>query len=94
VTFTWRGVGAPVTSSSLTAAADGWVSGKNISNCMFGVKGAVDMVIQRAIGLDVDKAENRIEEFKIKPFALFGLKTFQDGAPKIVNVKVDTTSYT
>ncbi len=94
LTLTWRGVGAPVVSSSLTVTSDGWQTGKNISHCMFGVKGAVDMVLQRNIGLDIDKAENRIEEYKIKPFVLFGKKTFADGAKKLVDVKVDTTSYT
>ena len=93
LTLTWRGVGAPVVSSSLTATSDGWVSGKNISNLMFGRKGAVDMVVQRYPKIDIDKAENRIEEWKIKPYSLFGLKTFSDGARKLGNVKVDTTLY-
>ncbi len=94
LTLTWRGVGAPVVSSSLTATADGWTTGKNISNLMFGRKGAVDMVVQRYPKIDMDKAENRVEEWKIKPYSLFGLKTFSDGKRKLVNVKVDTTSYT
>jgi hypothetical protein len=93
-TFTWRGVGAPVVSSSLTAAADGWVSGSNISNLMFGEKGAVDFVIQKQPTIDVDKAENRIGEWKIKPYTLFGVKTFADGVKRLTAVKVDTTSYT
>ena len=94
LTLTWQGVGAPVVSSSLTATADGWTTGKNISNLMFGQKGAVDIVIQRNPMIDVDKAENRIVEWKIKPYTLFGMYTFKDGARKLVNVKVDTTSYT
>ncbi len=94
LTLTWRGVGAPVTSSSLTATADGWVSGSNISHCLFGRKGAIDFVIQRYPKVDIDKAESRIEEWKIKPYSLFGVKTFTDGKRKLVDVKVDTTSYT
>lgn len=94
LTLTWRGVGAPVVSSSLTAAADGWQSGKNISNLLFTKKGAVDFVIQKYPGIQIDAAESRIGEWKIKPFTLFGKKTFSDGAKKMVNVKVDTTSYT
>lgn len=94
VTFTGRGGGAPVTSSSLTAAADGWTSGKNISNLLFGIKGAIDFVIQKQPTIDIDKAENRIAEYKIKPYTLFGLKTFADGAKKLCNVKVDTTANT
>jgi hypothetical protein len=94
LTCTWRGVGAPIVSSSLTATSDGWTSGKNISSLMFGRKGAIDMVVQRYPKIDMDKAENRIEEWKIKPYSLFGLKTFADGKRKLVSVKVDTTSYT
>ncbi len=94
VTVTWRGVGAPVTSSSLTAATDGFVSGKNISHLLFTKKGAIDFVIQRYPKIQVDSAEDRIEEFKIKPYTLFGVKTFSDGAKKMIDIKVDTTSYT
>jgi hypothetical protein len=78
---------------TLTDATDGWATGKNISHCMFGRKGAVDFVIQRYPKIEIDRAENRIEEYKIKPYTLFGKKTFTDGARKLVNVKVDTTSY-
>ena len=93
LTITWRGVGAPIVSETLTATADTWNTGKNISHCMFGKKGSVDFVIQRYPKIQVDPAENRIEEFKVKPYTLFGKKTFADGARKLVNVKVDTTSY-
>ncbi len=91
--LTWRGVGAPILSETLTDTTDGWATGKNISNLMFGKKGAVDFVIQRYPKIQIDPAENRIEEWKIKPYTLFGKKTFTDGARKLVNVKVDTTSY-
>lgn len=93
-TFTWRGAGAPVTSSSLTAAADGWTAAKNISHLLFGEKGAIDFVIQKQPTVDIDKAENRIGEWKIKPYTLFGLKTFADGVKRLVDVKVDTTANT
>lgn len=94
LTMTWRGVGAPVTSTSFTSASNGFTSGKNISNLLFGEKGAIDFVIQKQPNIEVDKAENRIGEYKIKPYTLFGLKTFADGAKRLTNVKVDTTSYT
>lgn len=93
MTLTWRGVGAPIVSETFTDATDTWTTGKNISNCMFGRKGAVDFVIQRYPKIQIDAAESRIEEWKIKPYTLFGKKTFADGARKLVNVKVDTTSY-
>lgn len=92
-TFTYRGVGAPVTSKSLTAATDGWDTGLNISHNMFGAKGAVDMVIQAQPTVQVQKAEDKLG-YKVIPYTLFGKKTFADGAIKLVDVKVNTVSYT
>lgn len=94
VTITWRGVGSPVTSETLTAAADGWATGLNISQNLFTKKGAVDMIVQRYPKIQIDSDPDRIEESIIKPYTLFGKKTFADGAKKMVNVKVETTSYT
>ena len=94
LTITAKGAGAIITTSSLTATTDGWVVGKNISNLLFTQKGAIDFVVQRYPKIQIDQAENRIEEWKIKPYTLFGVKTFSDGAKKMINVKVDTTSYT
>jgi hypothetical protein len=87
LTLTWKGVGAPIVSSALSAATDGWnisgsSAGKNISHCMFGIK------------LDIDKDPDAILVSKIKPFMFYGKKTFSDGAKKLVNVKVNTTNYT
>ena len=61
---------------------------------MFGVKGAVDFVMQKQIGMEIDKLPNRIGEYLIKPYTLFGKKTFADGAKKLVDVKVDAGVYT
>jgi len=93
LTLTYRGVGAPVVSETLTAAADTWQSGLNISHNMFGVKGAVDFVIQKQPSIQIEKAEDRLG-YKVIPYTLFGKKTFADGAKKLLNVKVDTTLYT
>jgi hypothetical protein len=94
LTCTWRGVGIPLVSETFTSANNIWSVGTNISHNMFGRKGAVDFVIQRYPKIQIDAAENRIEEWKIKPYTLFGKKTFQDGARKLVNVKVATENYT
>lgn len=93
INLTYRGVGAPVVSETLTASADTWVSGLNIAHGMFGVKGAVDFVIQKQPSVQIEKAENRLGH-KIIPYTLFGKKTFADGAKKLLDVKVDTTLYT
>lgn len=93
LTLTYRGVGAPVVSETLTAAADTWSTGYNISHNLFGMKGSADIVIQKQPGVQIEKAESRLG-YKVIPYSLFGLKTFADGAKKMVNVKVETTTYT
>lgn len=98
LSITWKGVGAPIVADTFTSANNGWdvsgATGYNISHNLFGVKGAVDFVVQEQIQLDIDKDPDAIKVYKIKPFMMYGKKTFADGAKKLVNVKVDTTSYT
>jgi hypothetical protein len=93
LTVTWRGVGSPIVSETFTSASNIFTTGKNIAHNMFGQKGAVDFVVQRAPKIQIDPDPDRIEEWIIKPYSLFGRKTYSDGARKLVNVKVDTTSY-
>lgn len=94
ITFTWRGVGAPVCSNTFTSASNLFNTGLNISHCLFTKKGAIDMVVQRYPKIQIDADPDRIEEYIIKPYTLFGKKTFSNGAKKMVDVKVDTTIYT
>lgn len=91
--LTYRGAGGIVVSETFTDATDAWSSTKNISHLMFGEKGAVDFVIQKAPTVQVEKAEARLG-YKVIPHTLFGKKTFLDGAKKLVDVKVNTVSYT
>lgn len=92
MTLTYRGAGGIVVSETFTDATDTWTAGKNISHLMFGEKGSVDFVIQKQPTVQIEKAENRLG-WKVIPYTMFGKKTFQDGAKKLVRVKVDTTSY-
>lgn len=93
LTLAWRGVGAPLVSETFTSANNIVSSGLAISHNMFGVKGAVDMVIQRMPKIQIDQMENRVEENLIKIYTLFGKKTFSDGARKLLNFKVATNDY-
>lgn len=92
INFTYRGAGGIVVSETLTAAADIWDTNLNMNQLMFGEKGSVDMVIQKQPTVQIEKAENRLG-YKVIPHTLFGKKTFQDGAKKLVNVKVNTVAY-
>ncbi len=93
LSITYRGAGAVVVSETLTDATDGWSTTLNMNQLMFGEKGAVDLVIQKQPTVQIEKAEARLG-FKVIPHTLFGKKTFLDGAKKLVNVKVNTVSYT
>lgn len=93
LTLTYRGAGGIVVSETLTDTTDGWSTTKNMNHLMFGEKGAVDFVIQKQPTVQVEKAENRLG-FKVIPYTLFGKKTFQDGTKKLVDIKVNTVSYT
>jgi hypothetical protein len=90
--ITYRGAGGIVVAETLTAAADVWSTTLCMNQLMFGEKGAVDFVIQKQPTVQIEKAESRLG-FKVIPYTLFGKKTFQDGAKKLVNVKVNTVSY-
>ena len=93
MTLTYRGAGGIVVSDTLTDTTDTWHTTLNINHLMFGEKGAVDFVIQKQATVQIEKAEARLG-FKVIPHTLFGKKTFQDGAKKLVNVKVNTFTYT
>lgn len=90
LTIVAKGYGHVVVSETLTAGADTWTS--EISSQMFGVKGAVDMVIQSKIGVQVSDNPTGLGKY-IKPNVLYGLKTFTEGAQQLVNVKVDSAAW-
>ena len=80
-----------VVSETLTASADTW--SLQISHNMFGQKGAVDMVVQAKPQVKVDSIPLQIGNY-VKPWVLYGKKTFVEGAQALVDVKVSTSSWT
>jgi len=55
--------------------------------CMFGRKGAIDMVVQAAPSIKVQDAELKLGVYLIA-YDLYGIKTFSDGADALVEVNV------
>lgn len=90
LTVTAKGYGYIVVSETLTASADVWSS--EISSQMFGQKGAVDMVLPIKPQVKVDSIPLQIGMY-VKPHALFGVKTFSEGADALVNVKIDSSAW-
>ena len=78
--------------STLTATTDGWVAALEISHCLFGVKGAIDAVVQAKPTTEIKDVPDKIGK-NIIPWMLYGKKTFVEGKSKLVDVKVRTDLY-
>lgn len=79
-----------VCGETFTDGTDAWTS--EVSHLMFGQKGAVDMVVQKAIGIKISDIPLQHGVY-LKPSALFGLKTFNEGADALVDVRIDSSSF-
>lgn len=92
MTIVAKGYGYVVVSETLTAAADIWTAALQISNHMFGQKGAVDMVLQDAVKVAISDIPKQFGKY-IKPRVLYGLKSFTEGKDALVNVKIQSSSW-
>jgi len=90
LTVAAEGYGFVVVSTNLTAGGDGWTS--QISHQMFGQKGAVDMVLQEKVQVRTSDIPKQLGTY-VKPFALYGKKTFTEGANALVDVQIDSSSW-
>jgi len=90
LTVAAKGYGHVVVSETFTDATDAWTS--ETSYMMFGVKGAVDLVMQDQIKVKFSDIPKQHGVY-IKPRALYGLKTFTEGADQLVSVEVNTASW-
>lgn len=87
-----EGVGFLIVSETLTAAADTWTAAKQIQHNLFGIKGAIEVVIQKQPNVEVKDVQDKIGK-NIVPWTLYGLKTFTEGKARLVDVKVRTDAY-
>jgi hypothetical protein len=90
LTIVAEGYGYVVVSETLTDATDAWDS--EISSQMFGQKGAIDMVLQARPQVKVDSIPKQLGSY-VKPYVLYGKKTFLEGANALVNVKLNSSSW-
>lgn len=79
------GSGAMTVSETLTDGTDGW--SRNCIHAYFGKKGAIDMVVQDMKEVDMRQAADR-RATNIFSSYLAGIKTFNDGSKKFLNVKL------
>lgn len=93
VNVTAPGQGFIQVGSNLTASTtDGWVAAKQIQHLLFGIKGAIDVVIQARPTTEIKDVPDKIGK-NILPWILYGKKTFTEGKAKLVDVQVRTDSY-
>jgi len=87
-----KGKGYVAVSSVLTDATDTWNTNTQIQHCLIGVEGAIDLVVRVAPKLDERKRDGFVG-WDVITWTCYGIKTFNDGKPKMVDVKVLTTNY-
>ena len=93
VTLVIKGASFFVCASSLTATADGWTAAKQIQHCLFGVKKATDLVIQKRPNVEFKDVPDKLGK-NVLPWTLYGLKTFANAKVKLIDVAVRTDGYT
>lgn len=78
-------VGATLTAST----TDGWIAAKQVTHCLFGIKGAIDAVVQARPTTEIKDVPDKIGK-NVLPWMLYGKKTFTEGKAKLVDVQIRT----
>lgn len=61
-------------------------------HCLFGKKGATDLVIQKQPNIQVKDVEDKLG-VNILAYTLFGIKTFDVGDKQLVDVRIDSSNF-
>ena len=83
-------VGGGEVAYTTSVAADAW--SVETVHCLFGQKGASDLVIQAAPNMEVKDISDKLG-VNVLCWTLFGIKTFDDGDKKLVDVKIDSSTF-
>ena len=90
MTVAAKGWGTVVVSEVLTDGTDAWT--KKIQHLMFGRKNAIDLVIQQEPTTKVDSIPEQLGVY-VKPYTLYGKKTFAEGAKALVDILIDASVF-
>ena len=85
-----KGQGAGTYAETFTDATDAWTNVLN--HCMFGRKNAIDVVIQQEPTVKVDAIPAQLGVY-VKPYTLYGKKTFLEGAKGLVDIVIDASVF-
>lgn len=86
------GTGVLVVSDGLTDAVDGWTPALQIQDNLFIAGKAPVMVMQRTPSVEVRDEPKKLGK-NILNGVLYGVKTFNDNAKRMVNVKVNSSTF-
>lgn len=86
LTIVAKGAGRLTVAETLTDATDAWT--KNIIHAYFGKKGAIDVVIQDQVDMEM-RDEPKQRTTNILADAMYGYKTFDDGAQQFLDVHIN-----
>ena len=92
LSFVALGKGYVRVSETFTATANVWTTGLQIQHCLIGVANAIDVVIQAEPSMDTRKRDGFVG-YDVITWAAYGIKVFNDGLAKMVDVKVSTEGY-
>jgi len=87
LTLVGKGSGRLVVSETFTAGGDSWSS--NFIHAYFGKEGAIDVVVQKDVKADM-RPEPKQPTTNIISRILYGIKTFNDGKVKFLDVKISS----
>lgn len=92
LTVVQGGAGVITVAETLTDATDEWTTALEKQHCLFGSRGGVTMVMQRTPFIKLQDAQKRFGRYVLNG-SLYGIKTFNDGADKLVNVELASSTF-
>jgi hypothetical protein len=92
LTITVKGRGAIAVSETLTPPADVWTSTSQIQHCVFGQGKPIDLVLQKAPKMFLKDRDGYIGNDVVN-YIVYGKKTFADGVRRMVDVKINASSF-
>lgn len=92
LTLVGVGTGTVVVSETLSAAADVWTPALQQVHCIFGLSKSVSLVVQKNPSLEENFVSGKIGRDYIA-WTVYGVKVFIDQAPQLVDVKMQSSSF-
>lgn len=101
LTLVIAGQGNVPVAETLTPAADIWTSAKQVQHNIFGVNKSISVVIQKEPNLDILQANPQANSGNsgrvgsdFVTWTAYGIKVFHDQAPMLVDVAIQSSSFT